>query len=273
MTNDVEFCKTCFHGKSSHLFNQTDYLGCMKDSCSCEKYILGEIRVTSLTGGSKGTKAAQFSLVPPYPLTLLAKLYNFGVAKYAAHNWRNGYDWSKSYDAAMRHMTQFWEGEDIDEETGTPHVICAVFHMFALAQFMKDFPEYDDRFKVAEKFTSLKDMMTKTEYDIGIEDIDLKFPTGNEVAGVDFDVEDFGGVGLLGEAELAPTDLSVDKFNSESPCGFTWVSPMRRIWVQCEHRGYHDRHENGRSFVTVGCEDAISIPHRWLSKSEIAEVN
>lgn len=106
-----------------------------------------EVRVTSSTGGQKGTKPQRYDLIPVLPMDKLAELYANGAAKYDAHNWRRGYNWSLSYAAAMRHMTRFWAGEDIDPEMGLPHPIAAVFHMFALTQFMEDFPEFDDRFK------------------------------------------------------------------------------------------------------------------------------
>jgi 5'(3')-deoxyribonucleotidase len=105
-----------------------------------------EVRSVSATGGEKGTKPQRYDLVPVLPLDLLAELYANGAEKYAAHNWRRGYEWSKSYAAAMRHMTRFWAGENIDPEMGIPHPVAAVFHMFALTQFMEDFPQFDDRY-------------------------------------------------------------------------------------------------------------------------------
>lgn len=106
---------------------------------------LSEVRVTSATGGEKGSKEARFDLIPVGPLTQLARLYGRGAAKYAARNWERGYDWSLSYAAAQRHMTQFWAGEDVDEEMGLPHPIAAIFHMMALVEFMERHPEFDDR--------------------------------------------------------------------------------------------------------------------------------
>ena len=106
----------------------------------------GEVRTVSATGGEKGVKAQRYDLIPIHPLNLLAELYGKGAEKYAAHNFRKGYEWSKSYASAMRHMTAFWNGEDIDPEMAIPHVICAAFHMFALAEFMKFHPDFDDRF-------------------------------------------------------------------------------------------------------------------------------
>ena len=105
-----------------------------------------EVRTTSSTGAEKGMKEARHDLIPGPALDLLARLYGKGAEKYAAHNWRKGYEWSKSYAAAQRHMLLFWEGEDIDPEMGLPHVTCAAFHMFALATYMIEHPEFDDRF-------------------------------------------------------------------------------------------------------------------------------
>ena len=111
----------------------------------------GEVRTTSATGGQKGMKPERFDLVPVYPLTVLARLYAFGAEKYAAHNYRKGYEFSKSYAALIRHATQFWNGEDNDQETGLPHMASVVFHAFALIEFVERFPEFDDRFKPEEK--------------------------------------------------------------------------------------------------------------------------
>lgn len=105
-----------------------------------------EVRVTNeKTGGEKGAKPARFDLIPQHPLWLLAELYGRGAQKYAERNWERGYNWSLSYAAMQRHLSLFWQGEDCDPETGTPHVINAAFHCFALAEFMSTHPELDDR--------------------------------------------------------------------------------------------------------------------------------
>lgn len=104
-----------------------------------------EVRVTSSTGGEKGSKLARFDLVPVGPLTELAELYGRGALKYESRNWERGYDWGLSYAALCRHLTQFWAGQDRDEETGAKHIIAVAWHAFALAQFMETHPEYDTR--------------------------------------------------------------------------------------------------------------------------------
>lgn len=108
------------------------------------------IRTVSSTGGLKDVKEERYDLIPVDALRWLAILYGRGAVKYDAHNYRKGYEWSKSYAALQRHLNKFWAGEDFDEETGVPHVINAAWHCFALSEFMGDRtlpPEYDDRYR------------------------------------------------------------------------------------------------------------------------------
>jgi hypothetical protein len=105
-----------------------------------------EVRMTDPdTGGQKGMKLARFSLIPARPLWKVAEHYGTGAAKYADRNWERGYPWSWSYDAIGRHLTSFWMGEDIDPETGSPHLAAVVFHAMALMEFNATHPEKDDR--------------------------------------------------------------------------------------------------------------------------------
>ena len=100
------------------------------------------------TGGEKGQKLAQFSKIPASVLTELAEHYGKGSLKYPdakVPNYSRGYAWSLSYDAAMRHLAQFWAGEDRDTETGTKHAVAAAWHCLALAYFMDHHREKDDR--------------------------------------------------------------------------------------------------------------------------------
>jgi hypothetical protein len=107
-----------------------------------------EVRVTDPdTGGQKCSKLARFDLLPADQLWQLAEHYGKAVVsgKYADRNWEKGYNWSLSYAAGMRHANKFWMGEDIDQPTGSKHVIAAAWHFLALAEFMDTHPEKDDR--------------------------------------------------------------------------------------------------------------------------------
>ena len=108
----------------------------------------GEARTTSSTGGEKGVKPARYDLIPAVSLQLLAEHYGKGALKYEDRNWERGYEWNKSFQALQRHIWAFWNGEDVDPETGSPHVIAAAWHCFSLAQFQSDpsrYAQFDDR--------------------------------------------------------------------------------------------------------------------------------
>lgn len=107
-----------------------------------------EVRTTSATGGQKGVKPERYDLLPKEALDSMARVYAFGAEKYADHNWRRGYEWSKSFAAAMRHMWAFWNGETFDEESGLPHLAHAAFHLNAMMTWLErdgEGGQFDDR--------------------------------------------------------------------------------------------------------------------------------
>jgi hypothetical protein len=91
-------------------------------------------------------KPERYDLIPVEALASVARLYGEGAKKYSEHNWRKGYEWSKSYAALQRHLAEFWKGVDIDPETGQPHLAAVVFHAFTLLTFMQEHPGFDDRY-------------------------------------------------------------------------------------------------------------------------------
>lgn len=139
---------------------------------------MSEVRSTSSTGGQKGTKIERFDLIPAGPLAELAAHYGAGAKKYAEHQWRNGYEWSKSIAAIGRHNNAFVGGEDYDvcppdadgcafvthegepfegtfmphgdtcyNHTGSHHMVAVAWHSFLLLEFKDTHPEHDDRYK------------------------------------------------------------------------------------------------------------------------------
>ena len=69
-----------------------------------------------------------------------------GAVKYGGHNYRvAGVRASVYYDAARRHLDSYWEGEDIDPDSGLPHIIKAMacLHVLRDSQLMGN--HTDDR--------------------------------------------------------------------------------------------------------------------------------
>lgn len=80
-------------------------------------------------------------------LNQTAAVLAFGADKYAAHNWRKGFLWSRPLAAAMRHITAFNAGEDKDPESGLSHLAHAACCIMFLLEFEKTHRELDDRYK------------------------------------------------------------------------------------------------------------------------------
>jgi hypothetical protein len=133
-----------------------------------------EVRTTSSTGGQKGVKIERFDLIPAGPHRELAIHYGRGAFKYDLHQWRAGYEWSKSISAIHRHMNAFERGEDYDvcsndpdgclhvdsdkgdwpnpgtdtcwNHTGSHHMVCVAWHSYLILEFKDTHPEHDDRY-------------------------------------------------------------------------------------------------------------------------------
>lgn len=109
---------------------------------------MAEYRATDPeTGGQKGRKPERFALLPLDVLGEVAKVYAYGAGKYEEHNWRKGYPWDWSMDALMRHLVAWWEGEDLDQESGLNHLAHAAFHLLALMWYQKHAAGKDTRWK------------------------------------------------------------------------------------------------------------------------------
>lgn len=107
-----------------------------------------EVRFTDPnTGAQKGIKPERYSLLPRAALDAIGRVYNFGAKKYEEHNWRAGYPWSWSFDALQRHEWKFWDGIDLDEESGLPHLAHAGFHIFTLLTYQAGGLGTDDRYR------------------------------------------------------------------------------------------------------------------------------
>jgi hypothetical protein len=69
-----------------------------------------------------------------------------GGAKYGRHNYRAiGVRGSVYYDATMRHLMAWWEGEDIDPDSGLSHVTKAICSLVVLRDAMIQNKFNDDR--------------------------------------------------------------------------------------------------------------------------------
>ena len=78
-------------------------------------------------------------------LEAIATVLTFGAQKYSAHNWRQGFVYSRLTAAALRHIHAFNDGEDLDPESGLPHIAHAGCCIMFLLNMVLTRPDMDDR--------------------------------------------------------------------------------------------------------------------------------
>ena len=93
-----------------------------------------------------GIKKVPMSTVPAPVLAEISVGMFEGALKYGRHNYRAiGVRASVYYDATMRHVMAFWEGEDIDPDSGLPHLSKAITSLVVLRDAMIRGNWTDDR--------------------------------------------------------------------------------------------------------------------------------
>lgn len=93
-----------------------------------------------------GILKAGLSVIPSTVLWELGLAMLEGALKYGRHNYRViGVRASVYYDATNRHITAFWEGEDIDPDSGVSHITKAIASLTVLRDAMIRGNWVDDR--------------------------------------------------------------------------------------------------------------------------------
>jgi hypothetical protein len=93
-----------------------------------------------------GIRKVPYSTIPQGVISEVAVGMAEGAFKYGRHNYRSiGVRGSVYFDATMRHLVQWWEGEDIDPDSGLSHVSKAITSLVVLRDAMLRDLWTDDR--------------------------------------------------------------------------------------------------------------------------------
>lgn len=102
-------------------------------------------RTTNLTAVKYDQGKLRYDLIPPGPLTELARVYTIGAKKYADDNWKKGMSYRRIFGAMMRHAWAWFRGESIDPENGQHHLASVAWNAFTLMYYETNRATYDDR--------------------------------------------------------------------------------------------------------------------------------
>ena len=122
---------------------------------------------------SCGVKKAPMSTVSAIVMAEVGVAMLEGSRKYGRHNYRVASVLaSVYYDAAMRHLMDWWEGTDIDPDSGMSHITKAITSLVVLRDAMLQGKFNDDRPPATIKEGWLSDLNKKSA------DIIQKYPDG-----------------------------------------------------------------------------------------------
>jgi len=93
-----------------------------------------------------GSTKPPITTVPMNVMSELGVAMMEGAIKYGKHNYRVSPVRASVYvDAAWRHLSKWWEGEDIDPDSELSHVIKAIASLTVIRDAMMQDSWYDDR--------------------------------------------------------------------------------------------------------------------------------
>ena len=82
-----------------------------------------------------GEAKPKISDTPTVGIREMGKVHSMGASKYGAFNWRqHQVSASVYYDAAWRHLSAWYDGEDLDPESGLSHLA----HVMACMNILMD---------------------------------------------------------------------------------------------------------------------------------------
>jgi len=91
----------------------------------------------------------RMSLLPHEALMGAAEVMTYGAQKYDDHNWRQATEWSRYYDATMRHLMDWQMGKEVDDGpkgSGLATIDHAVCSLLMLSSLIKTGVGTDDRY-------------------------------------------------------------------------------------------------------------------------------
>lgn len=84
-------------------------------------------------------------MLPLSPLLEIAAVFEFGRQKYGFESWRKGFAWLRIISACLRHIWAWVGGEDLDPESGLPHLAHAAANLLFLLEYQAAGIGDDDR--------------------------------------------------------------------------------------------------------------------------------
>ena len=98
----------------------------------------------------------RIGLVPASLERYVGAALTYGSKKYEPNNWRKGFPWSSVLDSLCRHLNEFKDGGDFDEESGLPLLALIGCNVAFLIEHFDAGLGVDDRVRVPSERMALR---------------------------------------------------------------------------------------------------------------------
>jgi hypothetical protein len=89
-----------------------------------------------MNGRKDDSGKIRYSLIPQSTVEDVVRVLEHGAIKYAPDNWKKVPDYrQRYYDATMRHLQAWWNGESLDRESNLHHLAHAICNAMFLLWF------------------------------------------------------------------------------------------------------------------------------------------
>lgn len=105
--------------------------------------------MTKATRDNAGKPPLSYLFDFPNSVEQFARVCEFGAKKYDRDNWRKGREFRDTIDSALRHIKDFQNGKNLDDETGLANLGHAMWNIMALIEWNSDLNlsfKFDDRY-------------------------------------------------------------------------------------------------------------------------------
>lgn len=185
---------------SKHLPPPPDFS--LDESSTIEGIFLGTTKPSN-PKDTIGSSKLPFSCVPLAVWCEVAAGMGEGAIKYGKHNWRTvGVRASIYFDATLRHLIGWYEGEDVDPDSGLSHVTKAITSLCVLRDAMIQNNWVDDR-PPASKNNCVREGNEAFKHSLST----------YEDCGLHYDRESLRQRGTYDEFDLGPTDFEYDELD------------------------------------------------------------
>lgn len=126
---------SCMGCKEAYPLNSIEHMSFTEGNCQkCSAELSGKFCTGQ--GRKHDSNKPRYSLLPSGTVNQVIQVLEYGAVKYEIDNWqRVPSARTRYYDAAMRHIDDWWNGSEVDEESSLPHLAHAICCLLFLLWF------------------------------------------------------------------------------------------------------------------------------------------